>query len=80
MCIHRALPTVWIEPETHTISQRTLGVLRCTATGDPAPSIKWSKLNEELRSNVQVSLTLSQLFSVVECSFQSWNSRKQDAL
>lgn len=61
-------PTVRIEPETQTISQGTVGELRCTATGDPTPSIRWSKLNEELGGNVQVNLTLSQLFLALECS------------
>ncbi|XP_021927336.1 basement membrane-specific heparan sulfate proteoglycan core protein isoform X6 [Zootermopsis nevadensis] len=50
---NRVPPTVRIEPETQTISQGTVGELRCTATGDPTPSIRWSKLNEELGGNVQ---------------------------
>ena len=54
MCIDRAPPTARIEPETQTISQGTIGELRCTATGDPTPTIRWSKLNEQLGSNVQV--------------------------
>jgi hypothetical protein len=56
LCIHRAPPTVRIEPETQTVSQGAVGELRCTATGDPAPTVRWSKLNEELGSNVQASL------------------------
>lgn len=54
MCIDRAPLTARIEPETQTISQGTIGELRCTATGDPTPTIRWSKLNEQLGSNVQV--------------------------
>ncbi|PNF14537.1 hypothetical protein B7P43_G15031, partial [Cryptotermes secundus] len=50
---NQAPPTVRIEPETQTISQGAIGELRCTATGDPAPTIRWSKLNEELGSNIQ---------------------------
>ncbi|KAJ9584666.1 hypothetical protein L9F63_020991, partial [Diploptera punctata] len=48
-----APPVVRIEPETQTISQGTVGELRCIATGDPSPTIRWSKSNEELGSNIQ---------------------------
>ncbi|XP_069692113.1 basement membrane-specific heparan sulfate proteoglycan core protein isoform X26 [Periplaneta americana] len=51
----RAPPTVRIEPETQTISQGTLGELRCIASGDPTPIIRWSKSNEELANNVQAA-------------------------
>jgi hypothetical protein len=46
---------VRIEPETQTISQGAVGELRCTVTGDPTPTIRWTKLNEELGSNIQAS-------------------------
>jgi hypothetical protein len=58
-------PTVRIEPETQTISQGTVGELRCTATGDPTPTVRWSKLNEELGSNIQVSHHAVLLFSLL---------------
>jgi hypothetical protein len=79
---------VRIEPETQTISQGAIGELRCTATGDPAPIIRWSKLNEELGSNIQASHNgVSSFYFIIiiiiimQLSFHSWNSiTNQDTL
>ncbi|XP_046397627.1 basement membrane-specific heparan sulfate proteoglycan core protein-like isoform X3 [Ischnura elegans] len=55
----RSPPTVRIEPDRQTIPQGTLAELRCLASGDPTPSIRWSKAAQELGSNVQI---IGQLF------------------
>ncbi|CAG5125030.1 unnamed protein product, partial [Candidula unifasciata] len=48
-------PTVRIEPAVQTVGSGTTGSLRCLATGDPQPSITWSRASGPLSSNHQVS-------------------------
>jgi len=38
-----------------TIAQGTSGELRCVATGDPAPTVAWTKVNDEMGRSVQVT-------------------------
>lgn len=47
-------PTVRIEPERQTVGTGTTGSLRCIATGEPRPTIVWSRANGQLSSNHQV--------------------------
>lgn len=57
-------PTARIEPEgLITIGQKTTGTLRCIVTGEPIPTITWSKARGELSSNHQVSFILNNLAS-----------------
>ncbi|XP_076452135.1 basement membrane-specific heparan sulfate proteoglycan core protein-like isoform X4 [Babylonia areolata] len=44
-------PTVRIEPERQTVSQGSTGTLRCIATGNPRPTIRWSRARAELTAN-----------------------------
>lgn len=60
MSLYRTPPTVQIEPERQTVPQGTVGELRCIATGDPTPIIRWSKAGEDLPSNVYVSNKLNE--------------------
>nr|CAD7571475.1 unnamed protein product [Timema californicum] len=55
---YRGPPTVRIEPDRQTISQGTRAELRCQASGDPAPQVRWTKVGEELSSLTQVSGSL----------------------
>ncbi|CAG2056707.1 unnamed protein product [Timema podura] len=55
---YRGPPTVRIEPDRQTISQGTRAELRCQASGDPAPQVRWTKVGEELSSLIQVSGSL----------------------
>ncbi|XP_065579048.1 basement membrane-specific heparan sulfate proteoglycan core protein-like isoform X5 [Artemia franciscana] len=52
---HRGPPTVRLEPEKQTVSQGTACEIRCFATGDPTPTIRWSKVNEEISPNIQIN-------------------------
>ncbi|CAG0883138.1 unnamed protein product [Darwinula stevensoni] len=47
-------PTVQIEPERQTVSQGTSATITCTASGDPRPTITWSKVGEDLPPNIRV--------------------------
>lgn len=52
-------PEVRVSPERTTISQGQSTELQCTATGYPTPTVKWTKLGEELRRNIeQIGSTL----------------------
>nr|CAD7195790.1 unnamed protein product [Timema douglasi] len=55
---YRGPPTVRIEPDRQTISQGTRAELRCQASGDPAPQVRWTKVGEELSSLTQVAGSL----------------------
>ncbi|XP_071451008.1 basement membrane-specific heparan sulfate proteoglycan core protein [Hetaerina americana] len=55
----RSPPTVRIEPNRQNIPQGTSAELRCLASGDPTPSIRWSKAGQDFSSNVQI---IGQLF------------------
>ena len=59
---YKGPPTVRIEPQEQTIGQGATTNIRCIATGDPAPTVAWSKVGESLDSpNIVVagaSLTL----------------------
>jgi hypothetical protein len=53
---YRGPPTVRIDPEEQTIGQGSRAQLRCIATGDPQPTLVWSKVGEDLSSpNLVVS-------------------------
>ena len=56
---HRGPPTVRIEPDRQTISQGTSAELRCLASGDPTPSVRWSKVGEDFSNSVSVRLCLT---------------------
>jgi hypothetical protein len=59
---YRGPPTVRIEPEEQTIGQGGRAELRCIASGDPAPTVLWSKVGEDLSSpNLAVSGSLLSL-------------------
>lgn len=48
-----------MSPERISISQGQSSEIQCTATGSPAPSVKWTKLGSELRRNIeQIGSTL----------------------
>nr|QYB17310.1 heparan sulfate proteoglycan [Laodelphax striatellus] len=51
-----APPKVMIEPESQTILQGMSGEIRCLASGDPPPNVKWTKQQERdyFPPNVQV--------------------------
>jgi hypothetical protein len=46
---------VRVEPDRQTIAQGTSGELRCIATGDPAPTVAWTKVNDDMGRSVQVT-------------------------
>ncbi|XP_065349472.1 basement membrane-specific heparan sulfate proteoglycan core protein isoform X5 [Cloeon dipterum] len=48
-------PSVRIEPERQTIVQGTSGELRCIASGEPTPTVTWSKINDDMSRSVQVT-------------------------
>ena len=53
---YRGPPSVRIEPEEQTIGQGSSTELRCIGSGEPAPSLEWSKVGEDLSSpNLVVS-------------------------
>ena len=51
----RGPPTVRIEPDRQIVSQGSSAELRCLAVGDPTPSVRWTKVGEDLSSSVQTS-------------------------
>ncbi|CAB3365823.1 Hypothetical predicted protein [Cloeon dipterum] len=48
-------PSVRIEPERQTIVQGTSGELRCIASGEPTPTVTWSKINDDMSRSVQIT-------------------------
>ncbi|BFZ23346.1 hypothetical protein BsWGS_26385 [Bradybaena similaris] len=48
-------PTARIDPERQIIGSGTTGTLRCLVTGEPRPTVTWSRSNGQLSSNHQVS-------------------------
>jgi len=49
-------PSVYIDPEEQTIGQGDRTELRCVGSGDPPPSLEWTKVGEDLSSpNLAVS-------------------------
>lgn len=52
-------PKVEVSPKSVTVPQGQSTEIRCIATGYPVPSVKWTKLGEELRRNSeQIGSTL----------------------
>lgn len=49
----RKYPVVKVFPERTTISQGSSVELQCEVSGSPIPTIKWTKLGEEFRPNVE---------------------------
>ncbi|KAK3867232.1 hypothetical protein Pcinc_027289 [Petrolisthes cinctipes] len=47
-----SIPTVRMQPERQTISQGNSVELMCITTGDPRPTITWTKVNEDIGFNV----------------------------
>ena len=62
LCLTEEGPTVTVDPERQTISQGQTGSVRCVVTGNPTPSVRWSKVNGELSNRHQVSKDV--LFSI----------------
>ena len=59
---YRGPPSVRIEPEEQTIGQGSRAEVRCIVSGNPQPSIVWSKVGEDLSSpNLVVSGALLSL-------------------
>ncbi|CAG5123328.1 unnamed protein product, partial [Candidula unifasciata] len=48
-------PAVRVEPERQIIATGTTGTIHCIATGEPKPTITWSRVNGQLSPNHQVS-------------------------
>lgn len=59
--LHRNPPSVRIEPERQTVPQGSLAEIRCVSTADANLQVQWTKVNENLTSNVQVYV----LFAIV---------------
>ncbi|CAL1546871.1 unnamed protein product [Lymnaea stagnalis] len=47
-------PTVRIEPEGQVIGTGMSGTIRCVVTGEPRPTVTWTKARSDLSSNIQV--------------------------
>jgi len=52
----RAPPQVSVRPEQQTIGQGEEVTLTCSASGDPRPSITWTKVGEELSASPRISI------------------------
>lgn len=50
-----APPSARIEPERQTVAQGSVIEIRCIATGNPTPTIEWSKVGGQLPSAASVS-------------------------
>ena len=50
---YTSMPTASISPERTTISQGETLVLKCATSGDPKPSVIWTKVGSQLGLNVQ---------------------------
>ncbi|KAK8750302.1 hypothetical protein OTU49_014768 [Cherax quadricarinatus] len=59
------LPMVQIQPDRQTINQGTNAELRCIVSGDPAPVITWSKVNEEFGAGVIVEGSILRINNAV---------------
>ncbi|KAF5283747.1 hypothetical protein FQR65_LT02641 [Abscondita terminalis] len=46
-------PKVTVEPQQVTVDQGSTIEIRCIATGSPAPTIKWTRVNDPLSTNAQ---------------------------
>jgi hypothetical protein len=57
---------VHVEPDRQTIAQGTSGELRCVATGDPAPTVTWTKVNDEMGRSVQVTGNILRILSAMD--------------
>jgi len=47
-------PSARIEPERQTVSQGTEIEIRCVPTGNPTPTIEWTKVGGSIANSVQV--------------------------
>jgi len=52
----RAPPQVIVQPEQQTIGQGEDLVLTCSASGDPRPSVIWTKVGEEISASPRISV------------------------
>ena len=52
----RAPPQVSVRPEQQTIGQGEEVALTCSASGDPRPTISWTKVGEELSASPRISI------------------------
>ena len=52
----RAPPQVSVQPEQQTIGQGEEVTLTCSASGDPRPTISWTKVGEELSASPRISV------------------------
>ena len=53
-------PAVVVSPKTTTVTEGNNVTLTCNVTGDPKPSIKWTKIGEEhvvLSENASLTIT-----------------------
>lgn len=46
-------PTLRVEPEQQVISQGASIEIKCTVSGEPKPSVKWTKVGDEFGPNIQ---------------------------
>lgn len=57
---HTASPQFTSQPKNTTVTESTVAVLECSATGNPAPIITWYKDNSQVSLNGRVSQRLGQ--------------------
>ncbi|XP_041377591.1 basement membrane-specific heparan sulfate proteoglycan core protein-like isoform X3 [Gigantopelta aegis] len=53
--IHRQPPTVTVDPHMQVVAQGSTGSIRCIVSGEPKPTITWSRGRGELSSNHQIT-------------------------
>ncbi|KAK7602792.1 hypothetical protein V9T40_006766, partial [Parthenolecanium corni] len=48
------VPVISIEPESQTVPQGQLAVIRCTSSSDPTATVTWRKVNDNMTAGVQI--------------------------